>query len=36
MFMGSKGAVLSKKTPLPPSRNEDGDSFKMPAPRKKT
>jgi len=35
MFMGSKGAVMSKKTPLPPVRNDDGDMFKAPAPRKK-
>ena len=36
MFMGSKGAVMSKKTPLPPVRNEDGgDIFKAPAPKKR-
>lgn len=35
MFMGSKGAIMSKKTPLPPTRNDDGDTFKAPAPRKK-
>ncbi|KAL4446591.1 hypothetical protein ABPG74_005529 [Tetrahymena malaccensis] len=36
MFVGSKGATLVKKTPLPPSRNAEGnggDQFKAPAPR---
>lgn len=33
MFMGSKGAVLSKKTPLPPQRSGDGEGFKVPVPR---
>ena len=36
MFMGSKGATLSKKTPMPISRDNDPTNpFKAPAPKQK-
>lgn len=36
IFMGSKGAIMSKKTPMPVSRDVDSaDTFKAPAPKNK-